>query len=305
MTSQHGQQTTLSRLEFQGFKASVKMDGKELECYASQINTDKKEVSCWITSEAGKAFSVYLEAHRLDFDCRAHLHFDGHRIDGVIFIRRKHGSRENWDHIVTDDNRKRFFIFSPMDFTDDANIGSILSGASAGSSVRQKVGEIEIIIFRLSNVKKVSALRKTWTAPQVHKIPESVAKGRIMHQVVYKEESAIEQPAQAPTPEVFYTGNRGDRVATFIFRYRPRDVLQRTGILPRDLTPQPPEIQPEEVPPSPPLHSSSTPVLSGPVKRKASSKQVKYEQEDNKEHQMLLDDDEDFERRETALLNSS
>lgn len=43
-----------SRLEFKKFSAAIKVDGKELECYAVLDDKSGKSVSCWIASEEGK-----------------------------------------------------------------------------------------------------------------------------------------------------------------------------------------------------------------------------------------------------------
>lgn len=40
--------------DFQAFHAKVKVDGIELPEYDVQIDLDRKCVSCWVPSEAGK-----------------------------------------------------------------------------------------------------------------------------------------------------------------------------------------------------------------------------------------------------------
>jgi len=46
--------TSQSCLTYADFKVSVLIDGKEIPHYGIETNEEKREVSCWIASEAGK-----------------------------------------------------------------------------------------------------------------------------------------------------------------------------------------------------------------------------------------------------------
>lgn len=53
-----------SRLSYKSYQAWIKIDGKESQCYSTDVDHAKKTVTCWIASEAGK---VRQHAAHLDF----------------------------------------------------------------------------------------------------------------------------------------------------------------------------------------------------------------------------------------------
>ena len=53
-------------ITFGEFGARVMMENNEVEHYAMQVDPVKKEVSCWIASEAGKVRQIILSL----FFCR-------------------------------------------------------------------------------------------------------------------------------------------------------------------------------------------------------------------------------------------
>jgi len=56
ITASHSEKTSLT---FEDHEVQVLVDGKEVAHYGIESNEEKKEFSCWVASEAGKASFDY------------------------------------------------------------------------------------------------------------------------------------------------------------------------------------------------------------------------------------------------------
>ncbi|KIM47110.1 hypothetical protein M413DRAFT_440642 [Hebeloma cylindrosporum] len=119
-----------SKLQFKQFSAHVKVDGKALECYSIWVDKKAKHVSCWIASEAGKAFSVIFEKEETKRACATYLSVDGTEVDvpDDIFLREE--DQSEWDFMKTSKGKGRSFKFSPLNVIE----GEVTKGSPSEKS---------------------------------------------------------------------------------------------------------------------------------------------------------------------------
>ncbi|EJF65858.1 hypothetical protein DICSQDRAFT_151905 [Dichomitus squalens LYAD-421 SS1] len=120
-------------LSVKGYTAHICCDGKELEQYDVQ-QEDERTVTCWIPSEAGKAFSVHW-GDPSSTTMQVIVSVDGR----VVLRRGQEGKRTGVFSKLTDrPGRIRAVEFSHLVLTDDETV------ASASSTSLQKLGVIEV-----------------------------------------------------------------------------------------------------------------------------------------------------------------
>ncbi|KAF8150143.1 hypothetical protein B0H34DRAFT_862790 [Crassisporium funariophilum] len=187
--------TTPPRLTFKNFEAWVKVD---TQAYGIEIDNTKKEVTCWIASEAGK----YVD--------------------------------------------------------DDAFLSS--------SSSTSNIGEIKLVIerVRILGSPDESDEDTERSVPKQQKVHER-SKKAITHQVGYGEEEIQEYGTPVNTVVV-------ERLVTFIFRYRPLEILQANVIASRNL-PAPS--------PTPEIVAENSPVGTSKTKRIATEVKLESEEGDS------------------------
>ncbi|KIM40672.1 hypothetical protein M413DRAFT_412778 [Hebeloma cylindrosporum] len=287
-----------SRLEFQKFAAFIKVDGQELECHALSVDEEQKHVSCWIASEVGKNFSLHLEKSRdSDLVCAAYLSMDGTPIRQSVLLAQQYEIL--WDYMKITETTGRHFSFSPLNVTDE---DMDVNAAVSGSELMQNIGLIGVKIY--SAVKRNVPEIKKATGRKEHpvlRIPEVRAKGKILHQVGFGEETEIKELVNEIQKKFITLFDAKELLMQFTFRYRPLTVLQRAGIAPRDPTPPPSAFEridtPTPIPRSPSVAASTQ---SRSIKRRLSTVDVKAEEDEVQPE--LVDDDDEYARREKALL---
>jgi len=210
--------------------ARVMIEDKEVQHYAMHVDTAKKEVSCWIASEAGKAFSVVwleLDNEYYEYPSGGILYLDGHRVRLSL---RRSAEPIIFQHIISASSFVPF-LFSPLVVTDDDTYLDI--------SPSQSIGEIKLVIARTTVPEVIAEERNTIyvAPPHLHKVHER-SKKAIAHRVNYGNE--------IPRPRVTaYSAKPVERLVTFVFRYRPLEMLRANDIAP-PLEPQ----EPLNIPPT-------------------------------------------------------
>ncbi|KAF8150147.1 hypothetical protein B0H34DRAFT_732740 [Crassisporium funariophilum] len=249
--------TMLPHLTFENFEAWVKVDDKDTQAYCIETDKAKKEVTCWIASEAGKTFSILCQKSHTECNCSGSTTLDG--FDTGSFLLRKAQDNHPTEicGLVTSKTTMRPFRFSPISLTDD---DAFLSSSSSTSNI----GEIKLT-FRRARMKGGDIEFDRVFVPSIpeqQKVHER-SKKAITHQVSFGEDVICDHPA--PVNAV-----RKERLVTFIFRYRPLDMLQAIGIAPR----RPPAPSPTSEIPTETSHAGSS-----KSKRKAAEVQSESEAE--------------------------
>jgi len=254
-------------MRFGEFGARVMIENKEVQHYAMHFDPAKKEVSCWIASEEGKAFSVvWLEPERdIEYPSGGMLYLDGHYARLVF---RRSEKPIIFRHLVSESSYVPF-LFSPLAVTDD---DTYLDTSS------HSIGEIKLVIVRTTIPEVVAEERGIHRGPPPLQKVHERSKKAIAHRVNYGSEIARPQMTS-------YHAKPVERIVTFIFRYRPLEMLRANDIVPRN-----PELFESQE------HALDTPPTSGISAGKGGKFKVKKEAESGS------DTDDDNSIREKALL---
>ncbi|KAF7374287.1 hypothetical protein MSAN_00311900 [Mycena sanguinolenta] len=207
----------------------VSVDGAELSEFAIEYSADGKEVSCWIPSECGKKFSVNWQhtnsspQHTLN----ARVSVDGIRCGSESMKCRDRtrprvvsGSRSS---VATSASARRPLLFARQALTDDDSL--------LNASIPPEFGTVKVVV---RNVKAVDSGRPVWRGhdrsfetPVLHER----SKKAIGHSVQFGAEfPAVNRKAKHTVLQ---------ELATFIFKYRPIELLRAQGIAPPEVRPTP------------------------------------------------------------------
>ncbi|KAI0356946.1 hypothetical protein OH77DRAFT_1423213 [Trametes cingulata] len=212
-------------LNLNAYTAHICCDGEELKAYDVQIEGGKT-VSCWIASEKGKNFSVHWGDESAKTLMDVEVFMDGRSVDRVQHSESK---AEHLTHAYVGPDQVRRFAFAPLMLT-----GSSDDDKALHSKVSEELGTIRLTMTRAQGYKKASHKpfpggRKVVDLGPVHERSKKAG----VHAVALGE---IET-----TTSVSYVvdaiGLEKEPFATFIFRYRPIELLRANGIVPLLLTP--------------------------------------------------------------------
>jgi len=255
---------------FGSFGARVMIENKEVQHHGMHVDPAKKEVTCWIASEAGKAFSVvWLKLDRdIEYSSAGMLYLDGHYVRLVF---RRCGGPISFRHLVSESSYVPF-LFSPLVVTDDDTY--------LDTSPSHTIGEIKLVVVR-TTVPEVVAEEHVHQVPPLQVVHER-SKKAIAHRVNYGSE--------IPRPQMTsYFARPVERIVTFIFRYRPLEMLRANDIVPRNPEPFKPQVHTLDAPPT-------SEMSTGKGENSSSRSKVKREAESGS------DTDDDSSVREKALL---
>ncbi|KAF9065550.1 hypothetical protein BDP27DRAFT_1331885 [Rhodocollybia butyracea] len=197
-------------LTFNDFSACIERDGGlELEIFG--VKDNGKEVTGWIPSETGKEFSIKWKAGARSTEMAGDIYIDGQSYRGLAMYA---GGEQTFivSGAPTSDTTERPFIFSPLELTDD---DEYLHKATAG------LGDVKLVISHVTFGDTVTHNRTYAAVGKVHE----KAKKATGHKVGL----GIEKPKPADRT---LSVTRHDVVVTFIFKYRPIEMLRTNGIAP-------------------------------------------------------------------------
>jgi len=200
------------------------VEDKEVQHYAIHADPVKKEVSCWIASEAGKEFTVVWLEHQADFPNAGFLYLDGCPVRAVSRSKGFHEGPSVFRDVAVSASLAAPYLFSPLIVTDD---DTYLDSSSSSS-----VGEITLHIYR-ATAPVATDKDEYGVLPQRPKVHER-SKKAVVHQVNYGNETIVPK-------RKMYDMKVIERLVTFIFKYRPLEMLQANEIAPRN--PEPLESQ--------------------------------------------------------------
>ncbi|KIJ98150.1 hypothetical protein K443DRAFT_681021 [Laccaria amethystina LaAM-08-1] len=201
-------------LQFGNHKGWISVDNNELPEYGVQYSEDEKIATCWIPSKVGKNFVICWKNDGCSFHTASRIIIDGVKMGGccVASLSKPRTSRERG--VKTSAATERPFIFSKVELTDDDDFLT----ASPG------LGEIRLRIDKVEYMGSSTRYRKPPTLS--HKVHERSKKG-IVHGTSLGDEVETKQENRRRTRTI-------EHLATFVFKYRPLDVLQADGIAPND-----------------------------------------------------------------------
>ncbi|KAI0672342.1 hypothetical protein C8Q78DRAFT_1026488 [Trametes maxima] len=208
-------------LDLNGYTAHLTCDGAELEVYNVK-NEGPQIISCWVASEEGKKFSVSWG------DKSAAICFNVMiRMDGRVVMRKGHekASSGTCDGMYVEPGMERPFVFSRLVLTDDES--------AISTRTYEDLGTIRLTMTRVQRYKLLDI-----DAPSAAPVPEigpmhEKSKKAGVHAVSFGDVESRRFRTLVKTP----IGTEKEPFATFIFRYRPIELLRANGIVP--LPPKP------------------------------------------------------------------
>ncbi|KIM74258.1 hypothetical protein PILCRDRAFT_80278, partial [Piloderma croceum F 1598] len=218
--------------QLKDFSSWITIEDKKADEFNIEVSDDRKCVTCWIAS---KKFVICFQSliSREDTS-RGIVKVDGRSCHGNISIRPKCMQVSRKAGLHTSTTTMKPFIFSMLQLTDD----DLLIDTSAADAL----GEISIRMWR------------TRTSPYTHTQSGSLyfmkppgelqlherSKKLTSHHIKFGEE--VSRPARI---RVKYAYLDKEPIVTFIFKYRPFDILKANGIVPstfgqqRPVSPEP------------------------------------------------------------------
>ncbi|KAK7443240.1 hypothetical protein VKT23_015838 [Stygiomarasmius scandens] len=192
------------------YSAWVSVDGNPLQEY--ETTTEGSVVTCWISSEVGKNFEVNWEFFGVDGYHTADVRLDGQ------FARSRSANGRNWKSsaagVLVTQASERLFMFSRLELTDD---DVYLTETNA------QLGEIKVELHESLNICPTSFKNQSRFS-EPGKVHER-SKKAIGHQI------GLGQEKRCKTQHITKI-RRLRLLATFVFRYRPIDILRANGLAP-------------------------------------------------------------------------
>ncbi|KDR76111.1 hypothetical protein GALMADRAFT_279330 [Galerina marginata CBS 339.88] len=230
-----------TRLVFKEFEACIFVDGQKVPHYDIECNEEKREVSCWIESQAEKPFAYEYRRKNFDHDCGVAAYLDGAWVENTVVLKTEFPTFSKLRSSVRiSRNKVRPLIFGQVELTDD--------DAYLERSSQRNIGYIKIVFEKIRVISRnnIPTPRIDVRRESTQLLHENSEKGRLSHQVSY---GKLTQNERGNSPGSYKTRSCGV-LATFIFKYRPLAVLQADGIAP--LPPVTPTMQLASRPPAPP-----------------------------------------------------
>ncbi|KAF8626112.1 hypothetical protein AX17_006608 [Amanita inopinata Kibby_2008] len=197
-------------LKFGTFEAQVKVDGAGLPEYQVEVDEQATRVTCWIASEN---FSVCWHNPEPTFDTTGHVYLDGAFATGKVLYKGSCRVPVEVDSLYTSPTSCRRFSFSPIVYTDDDTYLQALT---------KSFGEIEIRLSEVTAVRERGFYGASFTPnDKVHERSKKLG----AHCVKLGAE-------EVATPTTYVSSTIIRQLVTFVFRYRPLDMLQANGIVP-------------------------------------------------------------------------
>ncbi|KZO98585.1 hypothetical protein CALVIDRAFT_562034 [Calocera viscosa TUFC12733] len=202
------------------FQAWITVNGNRLPEYDPQYDPDTNTWTCWIPSEVGQRFVVHWRNFGKRATTGAYVYVDGEFADGKLLMKDNAAQSTFVNGKRTASATIARFYFQPIVLTDEENPFLLEDDNTVNS-----IGEMKVIINKGRNAG-IAAYRHGTVKPA--RAVNERAKKAGAHRVQYADEvndtddiGAMFRPDQATMP------------LTFIFKYRPKDMLQAMGIIAR------------------------------------------------------------------------
>ncbi|KAJ7111887.1 hypothetical protein C8R44DRAFT_798869 [Mycena epipterygia] len=205
--------------------AWITVDGVNLSEFAVEISADGKEATCWIPSECDKKFSVNCEHTDPPLCDRANVKVtvDGISCGSKSMVVRDHKlpriASVSRDSVATSPYARRPLAFGKQALTDD--------DAFLHAAISPELGTIKVEVRNT----KPGGPREEWRRGN------SRYDTQVLHERSKKAMGhSVQFGAEFPTTNA--RRNRGaiiGHLATFIFKYRPIEILRAQGIAPPEV----------------------------------------------------------------------
>ncbi|KAJ7222919.1 hypothetical protein C8J57DRAFT_1391813 [Mycena rebaudengoi] len=213
------------------FSASVTVGGVELSEYAPEYSADgPMEATCWIASESDKQFSVKWKDEQASKPCLIAGYLT---VDGIAWQahetlpvkgRARNGNRVSVDHRDMSETTRRALVFAKQALTDD--------DAYLNTSISPHLGSIGLELWETERVL-TGKRQYTWAGPALEpQILHERSKKAIGHSIQFAAEFNKHNTSNNTSRN--YKTKRVRLLATFIFKYRPIDLLRAEGIAPSE-----------------------------------------------------------------------
>ncbi|KIJ54699.1 hypothetical protein M422DRAFT_774954 [Sphaerobolus stellatus SS14] len=217
-----------------GWSAWISVDGKELPQYAVRVEEEPGSppdipkfytVSCWIPSQIGKEFAIYIDHDsniQRETACVGKLSVDGHLLSSVIY-------KPNYEFPFV---RKRFhensrtqrsLVFAPLKLTDEEGLNF--------KNELKDLGTITIALGRRELLNRIKA--------DLRPIPKDLLKPTAVHETTKKagcHRISLGQVKKLKTARQRYqwSTHKPDKgpFLTFKFQYRSVEILRAHDIMP-------------------------------------------------------------------------
>ncbi|KDQ63544.1 hypothetical protein JAAARDRAFT_29561 [Jaapia argillacea MUCL 33604] len=209
-------------LRLRELEASITVDGSELEQYDTRLAQSDQEATCWIPSEAGKSFSItWNDSLTSREDCMvAKIEIDGVKCGGRVMYPPNHGkwssSMHSKNYVSASSASTRAFFFQRTKSSDPIPHPKI-------DDHPEHTREIVLRIWRVQIGTHRRCERAPINLPEMSGTSNGAEPPRIQfgHEITCRKRTNPKCTTLDPQP-----------YATFIFKYRPAEVLKARGIIP-------------------------------------------------------------------------
>jgi len=216
-------------MKLQNYTSCIEVDGKPLEEFCEETSPDGQMATCWIASEEGKPFVIYGEDSQPTSDSCVVIDVDGqpvgYRVALTSATLNTRTFRRDYGRVALDSGRK--LMFSKLQVSEDES--AELEGNYA------KIGTIAVSFHDATILPLTGVLNFTdGMVTETHPISERSKKAGA-HCV------GLGAKVEVPAVTACATARAAMSSATFVFKYRPIELLIANGLAPAALLPNLPE----------------------------------------------------------------
>ncbi|KAI0786172.1 hypothetical protein C8Q75DRAFT_283420 [Abortiporus biennis] len=212
----------------------ITVDGKELEEYSTE-HPNHNSVACYIPSEEGQRFCFKLRNSNVtsNMSYAFYLKIDGTNCGGNICPK---GHTAICSGAVLSETTEQPFLFSAMQLTDDDNV------LHSNRNLWDQIGVIEVAVCRVvSQHSTPISAGPTLNSQPMHELSKKAGSHRVTLGDPVEKRQQHAHVTTLETPKAPY--------AKFIFRYRPKALLQAQGIIPSPASNSSEDVPPPSVKP--------------------------------------------------------
>ncbi|KZT57635.1 hypothetical protein CALCODRAFT_495873 [Calocera cornea HHB12733] len=199
------------------YETWVEVDGERLEEYAVVSKAGKLRVKCWIPSEEGKNFVIHCKDYAKDRTSSWSIFADGQGLESVFTQPDERCVSEAG--MAISDTEMRLFQFGRVRLTEDEQL------ALKDASLVKKLGTLKILVKQGRIIPSADDDRDSHKILKCEPIHEQ-AKKATDHCIIGGD--IVEEEADW----IDFKSDGGKRTS-FLFQYRPRELLQAKEIMPR------------------------------------------------------------------------
>ncbi|KAF9479635.1 hypothetical protein BDN70DRAFT_684127 [Pholiota conissans] len=219
-------------LAYGGFEACITVNNTPVNRFGAKYNSDRGgEATAWIPSEANKNFAIYFHKITLDdHDYSMKLYLDGKKVHCSVLKKTSGTKLYRISCVPVSPTETRDFVFNAIEAPD---VDTSLCNTSS------RIGEIKLVLQPVEIKKQTKPPASSFSPPlEIDLKPEQGARATVqsdlVHQVGY-------EPQRPKLPSVITDKwllflETGEAV-NLAFKYRPLEVLQANGIVPRPSEP--------------------------------------------------------------------